>query len=66
MKEKINPDNDGYDPSEEYFKNKGGEYENETEYVNNEYEYLNLTTSDVHADHEYQLFFLLHQCTHSV
>ena len=29
MKGKINPDNDGYDPSEEYFKKKGDE--NETE-----------------------------------
>ena len=31
MKGKINPDNDGYDPSEEYFKRKGDAYENETE-----------------------------------
>ncbi len=30
MKDKINPDNDGYDPSEEYFK-KGDTYEIETE-----------------------------------
>ena len=36
MKDKINPDNDGYDPSEEYFKKKkGGTYENENE--NEEY-----------------------------
>ena len=32
MKNKINPDNDGYDPSEEYFKKKKGDiYENETD-----------------------------------
>ena len=31
MKGKINPDNDGYDPSEEYFKKKSDAYENETE-----------------------------------
>ena len=31
MKGKINPDNDGYDPSEEYFKKKHDTYENETE-----------------------------------
>ena len=29
MKDKINPDNDGFDPSEEYFKQKGDKYENE-------------------------------------
>ena len=32
MKDKINPDNDGYDPSEEYFNKKTGDtYANETE-----------------------------------
>ena len=31
MKGKINPDNDGYDPSEEYFQKKSDTYENETE-----------------------------------
>ncbi len=31
MKDKINPDNDSYDPSEEQFKNKGDTYENENE-----------------------------------
>ena len=32
MKGKINPDNDGYDPSEEYFnKKKDNTYETETE-----------------------------------
>ena len=32
MKDKINPDNDGVDPSEEYFnKKKVNTYENETE-----------------------------------
>ena len=31
MKEKFNPDNDGFDPSEEYFKKKGHTYETETE-----------------------------------
>ena len=31
IKDKINPDNDTYDPSEEYFKKKGYSYENETE-----------------------------------
>ena len=31
MKGKINPDNDSYDPSEEYFKKKGDTYENENE-----------------------------------
>ena len=31
MKGTINPDNDGYDPSEEYFKKKGDTYETETE-----------------------------------
>ena len=31
IKDKINPDNDGFDPSEEYFKKKGYSYENETE-----------------------------------
>ena len=38
MKGKINPDNDGYDPSEEYFKKRVDEYENETdEYFPDEY-----------------------------
>ena len=31
MQDKFNPDNDGFDPSEEYFKKKGDKYENETE-----------------------------------
>ncbi len=31
IKEKINPDNDVVDPSEEYFKKKVDTYENETE-----------------------------------
>ena len=31
IKGKINPDNDGYDPSEEYFKKKGDAYESEPE-----------------------------------
>ena len=31
MKEKDNPDNDSFDPSEEYFKKKGNSYETETE-----------------------------------
>ena len=31
MKDKFNPDNDGFDPSEEYFKKKGETSENETE-----------------------------------
>ena len=31
MKDRINPDNDSFDPSEEYFKKKGDTYENETE-----------------------------------
>ena len=31
MKGKNNPDDDVYDPSEEYFKNKGATNENETE-----------------------------------
>ena len=31
MKDKFNPDNDGFDQSEEYFKKKGDKYENETE-----------------------------------
>jgi len=31
MKEKFNPDNDSFDPSEEYFKKKGAKSENETE-----------------------------------
>jgi len=35
MKDKINPDNDVYDPSEECFKKKGDIYENENE--NEEY-----------------------------
>ena len=26
MKDKFNPDNDGFDPSEEYFKKKGDKY----------------------------------------
>tara|TARA_Y100001968_G_scaffold297297_1_gene306120 strand:- start:313 stop:447 length:135 start_codon:yes stop_codon:yes gene_type:complete len=39
MKEKINPDNDGYDPSDEYFKMKDDAYEKETE------EYFPLETS---------------------
>ena len=40
MKDKINPDNDGCDPSEEYFKRKESDtYENETE------EYFPLETS---------------------
>ena len=40
MKEKINPDNDGYDPSEEYFKKKKGDtYEDENE------EYFPIETS---------------------
>ena len=39
MKDKINPDNDSYDPSEEYFERKSGIYENENE------EYFPLETS---------------------
>ena len=39
MKDKKNPDNDCYDPSEEYFKKKGETYETETE------EYYPLETS---------------------
>ena len=31
MKEKINPDNDGLDPSDEYFKSKDDTHENESE-----------------------------------
>ena len=31
MKNKTNPDNDGYDPSEEYFRNKDDLYEKESE-----------------------------------
>ena len=31
MKEKINPDNDSFDSSEEYFRTKDDSYENETE-----------------------------------
>ena len=31
MKEKINPDNDCFDPSEEYFKKKSEKYENKNE-----------------------------------
>tara|TARA_Y100001968_G_C18801110_1_gene455691 strand:- start:207 stop:341 length:135 start_codon:yes stop_codon:yes gene_type:complete len=31
MKDKNNPDNDVFDPSEEYFKKKDGTYENETD-----------------------------------
>jgi len=31
MKDTMNPDNDGLDPSEEYFKEKGDTYENKTE-----------------------------------
>tara|TARA_B100000965_G_C19081160_1_gene536381 strand:+ start:437 stop:577 length:141 start_codon:yes stop_codon:yes gene_type:complete len=31
MKEKINPDNDSFDPSEEYFKRKISLHETETE-----------------------------------
>ena len=31
MKDKINPDNDGYDPSEEYFKKKSDTYEDEND-----------------------------------
>ena len=31
MKEKDNPDNDSFDPSEEYFKKKVNSYETETE-----------------------------------
>ena len=31
MKDKINPDNDGFDPSEEYFRKKDDSYEKETE-----------------------------------
>ena len=31
MKEKINPDNDSLDPSEEYFRKKDDSYKNETE-----------------------------------
>ena len=40
MKDKLNPDNDGFDPSEEYFDKKGDTYENETE------EYFPLDTSN--------------------
>ncbi len=29
MNKKINPDNDGFDPSEEYFREKSDSYENE-------------------------------------
>ena len=31
MKDKINPDNEGLDLSEDYFKKKGDTYEHETE-----------------------------------
>ncbi len=31
MQEKINTDNDCFDPSDEYFRNKDNAYENETE-----------------------------------
>ena len=31
IKDKINPDNDTFDPAEEYFKKKGESFENETE-----------------------------------
>ena len=31
MKDKINPDDDGYDASEEYFKKKGNASDNEIE-----------------------------------
>ena len=31
MKEKFNPDDDGYDPSVEYFQKKGDENDNEVE-----------------------------------
>tara|TARA_Y100001968_G_scaffold281584_1_gene278906 strand:- start:604 stop:738 length:135 start_codon:yes stop_codon:yes gene_type:complete len=31
MIKKINPNDDGFDPSEEYFKNKVDKYENESE-----------------------------------
>ncbi len=31
MKDKINPDNDGYDPSEEYFRDKDDCREKETD-----------------------------------
>jgi len=31
MKDEINPDNDGFDPSEEHYKKKGDINENETE-----------------------------------
>ena len=31
IKDKFNPDNDGLDPSEEYFKKKGDTYEIETD-----------------------------------
>ena len=31
MREEINPDNDGYDPSEEYFKKKDERYQNDME-----------------------------------
>ena len=37
MKDKINPDNDGFDPSEEHFKKKGDTYETETETETEEY-----------------------------
>tara|TARA_B100000965_G_C19383640_1_gene665754 strand:- start:122 stop:256 length:135 start_codon:yes stop_codon:yes gene_type:complete len=39
MKAKSNPNDDVFDPSEEYFKNKDASYENETE------EYFPLETS---------------------
>ena len=35
MKEKINPDNDSFDPSEEYFREKDDSHENE-EYFSQE------------------------------
>ena len=31
MKDNINPDDDGYDPSEEYFEKKGNTSDNETD-----------------------------------
>tara|TARA_Y100001968_G_scaffold28880_1_gene22337 strand:+ start:688 stop:822 length:135 start_codon:yes stop_codon:yes gene_type:complete len=37
MKDKINPDNDGYDPLEEYFnKKKGNTYDDDEEYFSQE------------------------------
>ena len=68
MKGKINPDNDCYDPSEEYFKKKDDAYKNVLEpisklssYFHETFDHLLVQNSSLTKNHSYQeaLLYLL-------